>query len=174
MAVLCLSAIAQSQQKDENSPSLVPEDGNWEARLKSIEEARTLNESEAVDVLIEGLKDRNSSIRMKAAEALGNYNHTRSKDALIQALGDNNSQVADQAKISLVQIGVSVVIPLISALETENTTHRANAAQVLGRLGDSRAIGPLRRLQMESNDSEVQTKAAYALRKLDWKEQGTS
>jgi HEAT repeat protein len=46
------------------------QDDNWEVRLKSIEEARTLNESEAVNVLIEGLKDRNSSIRMKAAKAL--------------------------------------------------------------------------------------------------------
>jgi HEAT repeat protein len=173
MVVLCLSATAQSQQ-DESSSSLVPEDSNWEARLKSIEDARTLNESKALDVLIEGLKDRNSSIRMEAAKAFGNYNHTRSKDALIQALGDNNSQVADQAKISLMQIGVSAVVPLISALKVENSTHRANAAQVLGRLGDSRAIGPLRQLQMESNDSEVQTKVAYALRKLDWKERGTS
>lgn len=174
IVVLCLSATAQSQQKDENSPSLVPEDGNWEARLKSIEEARTLNEPEAVDVLIEGLKDRNASLRMRSAEALGNYNHTRSRDALIQALGDNHSQVADRAKISLMRIGVSAVVPLISALKVENSNHRANAAQVLGRLGDSRAIDPLRQLQMESNESEVQTKVAYALRKLDWKEQGTS
>jgi HEAT repeat protein len=174
MIVLCFPSAAQSLQKDENSSSLVPKDDNWEARLKSVEEARTLNESEAVDILIEGLKDRNSSIRIKAVEALGNYNHTRSKDALIQALGDNNSQVADQAKISLMKIGASVVVPLISALDMENSTIRANAAQVLGRLKDSRAIDPLRRLQMESNDSEVQTKVAYALRKLDWKERGTS
>ncbi len=174
MVVLCFPAAAQSQQTNESSSSLVSEDDNWEVRLKSIEEARTLNESEAVILLIEGLKDKNSSIRMKAAEALGNYNHTRSRDALIQALGDDNSQVADQAKMSLMQIGVSVVVPLISALKVENSTHRANAAQVLGRLGDSRAIGPLRQLQMEINDSEVQTKVAYALRKLDWKERGTS
>jgi HEAT repeat protein len=159
---------------DGNSSSLVPKDDNWEVRLKSIEEARTLNESKAIDVLVEGLRDRNSSIRIKAAEALGNYNYTRSRDALIQALGDNNSQVADQAKISLVQIGVAAVVPLIAALKVENSTHRANAAQVLGRLGDPRAIGPLRQLQMESNDREIQTKVAYALRKLDWKERGTS
>jgi HEAT repeat protein len=174
MIVLCLFATGQSLQKDENSSSLVLKDDNWDARLKSIENARTLNESDAVDVLTEGLKDKNSSIRIKAAEALGNYNHTRSRDALIQALGDNNSQVADQAKISLVQIGVAAVVPLIAALKVENSTHRANAAQVLGRLGDPRAIGPLRQLQMESNDREIQTKVAYALRKLDWKERGTS
>jgi HEAT repeat protein len=174
MVVLCFPSVAQSQQKDENSPSLVLKDDNWEAQLKSIEDTRTLNESKALDTLIEGLKDKNSRIRIKAAEALGNYNHTRSRDALIQALGDNNSQVADQAKISLVRIGVAAVVPLIAALKVENSTHRANAAQVLGRLGDSSAIDPLKELQMESNDSEVQTKVAYALRKLDWKERGTS
>lgn len=173
MAVLCFPATARSQLANENLSSRVYGD-DWEVRLKSIEEARTLNESKAVNLLIEVLKDRNSSIRIRAAEALGNYNHTRSKDALIGVLGDENSQVANQAKISLVRIGVSAVVPLILALKVENSTHRANVAQVLGRLEDSRAIGPLRQLQLESNDSEVQTKVAYALRKLDWKTEGTS
>ncbi len=174
MVVLCLPAAAQSQQEDENLSSMVSRDDNSEARLKSIEEAGTLNEPEAVNLLIEGLRDRNSSIRIRAAEALGNYNHTLSKDALIRALGDENSQVSDQAKISLVRIGVSAVVPLILALKVKNSTHRANVAQVLGRLEDSRAIGPLRQLQLESNNSEIQTKVAYALRKLDWKTEGTS
>jgi HEAT repeat protein len=175
LIVLCLPATAQSQQTDENSSSLVPEEDIWEARLKSIEEVRTLNESEAVNLLIESLKDKNSSIRMKAAEALGNYNNsTQPIEALIQALGDENPQVADQAKLSLMQIGTPAVVPLILALKVESLTIKANAAQVLGRLGDPRAIEPLRRLQMESNDGDVQTKVAYALRKLDWKEQGTS
>lgn len=112
---------------------------------------------------------------MKAAEALGNYNNRiQPIEALIQVMGDENPQVADQAKLSLMQIGTPAVVPLILALKVENLTIKANAAQVLGRLGDPRAIGPLRRLQMESNDGDVQTKVAYALRKLDWKEQGTS
>lgn len=175
IVVLSLPATAQSQQEDEISSSLVPGEDNWDVRLKSIEDARTLNESAAVNLLIESLKDKNSSIQMKAAEALGNYNNsTRSTEALIQALGDENPLLADQAKLSLMQIGTPAVVPLILALKVENSTIKANAAQVLGRLGDSRAIEPLRRLQMESNDSDVQTKVAYALRKLDWKEQGTS
>lgn len=174
MAVLCFTATAQSQQKDENLSSLVPKDDLWDVRLKAIEEARMLNESVAVNLLLEGLKDRNSSIRVRAAEALGNYNLTLSKDALIQALGDENSRVSDQAKRSLLRIGLSAVVPLISALKVENSTHRANVAQVLGRFGDSRAIGPLRELQVKSNNSEIQTKVAYALRKLDWKTEGTS
>ncbi len=147
---------------------------NWDERLKSVEEAWKLDESAAINSLINGLKDKNSSIRMKAAEALGNYNHTRSREALVQALGDNETRVADRAKISLTKIGKSAVDHLISALKEENLTVKANAAQVLGRIGDSRAIEPLRRLQMESNDSDVQNSTAYALRKLNWKSRGTA
>ncbi len=174
MAALCLPAAAQNQNKDENSSALAPDGAGWEARLKSMEETEALNESEAVKFLIQGLEAKNSLIRMEAAKALGNHDSAESIYALIQVLGDENSTVADQAELSLMKIGKLAVDPLILALGHENPIVRANAAQVLGRLGDPIAIEPLRQLQMESNDSETQTNVAYALRKLDWKEQGTS
>ncbi|NPV61520.1 MAG: HEAT repeat domain-containing protein [Methanotrichaceae archaeon] len=169
---LCLPALAQIPENGGSSSSTAAD--GWQSRLKAIDSAGALGQSEAVAVLIDALKDRNSSIRARAVEALGRYNNTRSRDALIQSLGDGSPRVSDQAKLSLVKIGSSVVLPLIAALRHDNTTLRANAAQVLGRLHDARAVGPLRQLQMESNNSEVQTKTAYALRKLDWKREGTS
>jgi HEAT repeat protein len=147
---------------------------NWDERLKSIEEAWKLDEPTAINSLINGLKDMNSSIRMKAAEALANHSGDQSEDALVKALGDNESRVADQAMMSLLQIGESAVDNLISALKEDNSTVKENAAQVLGRIGDSRAIEHLRRLQTESNDSDVQNSTAYALRKLNWKTHGTA
>jgi hypothetical protein len=65
---------------------------------------------------------------------------------------------------------VSVVV-LISASKGE-FTHRATLSG-FGEVRDPRAQS-LKAAQMESNNGDVQTKVAYALRKLDWKEQGTS
>lgn len=149
---------------------------DWVTRFNAIEAsgAGKLNESEAESFLIEGLKNGNDGIRERAAGLLGNYRNSLSAGALVQALNDSDSQVVANTQGSLLSMGSLAVEYLIVALAAGNSTIQANAAQTLGRIGDARAIGPLNELAMNSNDSVVQTKVAYALRKLQYKKEGTS
>ncbi len=170
---LCLSAASQNQTNNVTMLSQALKDKNWDNRSHAVEAISRLNDTRALDLLIEALSDQNSTVRTKAASALGKYNNTRVVQSLVQALKDNDSLVIEGSQRSLVKIGIPAVRPLILALKDNNSTIRANAAQTLGRIGDPMAVDSLSQLLM-GNNSDVQTKAAYAIRKLKWKTQGTS
>jgi hypothetical protein len=174
----CILAGSQGQQKEKTT--MVEGEGfnsaAWMARYDSIEATGTgeVNESGTESFLIEGLKEGNFSIREMAAARLGRYKNSLSIGALIQALQDGDSLVVANAEDSLSSMGSLAVEYLILALGTDNSTLQANAAKSLGRIGDARAIGPLNELAASSNNSMVQTNVAYALRKLQYKREGTS
>jgi len=69
--------------------------------------------ADEVDMLIQGLKDKNEGVRRMAAVALGEIKDTRAVEPLIAALKDNNRSV------------------------------RWSAAEALGKIKDERAVGPL-------------------------------
>ena len=167
---------SQGQQREKISIVGALNEKDLGARYEAVEASGTgkLNESKAISMLIDDLRNKNNSIREKAAEILGKYGTNQSAEALIQALKDNDSRVVANAQDSLLTMGALSVGPLTMALKAENSTIKANAVQVLGRIGDARAIGPLNELAMRSNNSAVQTKVAYALRKLHHKKKGTS
>lgn len=172
----CMLAGSQGQQKEKILMGEALNEKDWVTRFNAIEAsgAGKLNESEAESFLIEGLKNGNDGIRERAAGLLGNYRNSLSAGALVQALNDSDSQVVANTQGSLLSMGSLAVEYLILALAAGNSTIQANAAQTLGRIGDARAIGPLNELATNSNDSVVQTKVAYALRKLQYKKEGTS
>src|SRR5438046_1818214 len=63
--------------------------------------------------------------------------------ALIEQLGDENDQVRQAAITTLQEIGIPAGDALIEALRDSNAQRRANAALLLGVIGDRRAIDPL-------------------------------
>ena len=92
---------------------------------------------DAVDPLIQALKDQDEWTREYAAEHLGKLNDTRAVDPLILALKDNDSLV------------------------------RLNAVEALGNLNDSRAVDPLTKVLNDVNEEkDVQDAAAEVLKKL--------
>jgi len=93
---------------------------------------------------------------------------------LCKALGrlDDDSNRASEA---LVKIGEDAVDPLIKILEDANRTRRWRArfrtqiwfvAQILGKIGDARAVDPLIEALKNDEYSEVQQSAAEALGKI--------
>ena len=73
---------------------------------------------------------------------------------LIKALGyAGDYHLRDAAQAALLEIGASAVEPLIAALKDSGWSGRFGAAQVLGKMGDPRALGPLTALLSDKDES---------------------
>jgi len=84
--------------------------------------------------------ENNYEIRVKAAGALGELGDTQAVEPLISELR-GRSEVRDAAKGALVKIGTPALEMLIPLLKDWNV--REDAADVLGKIGDPRAVEPL-------------------------------
>ena len=98
--------------------------------------------------LLEELKSEDCIDREEAAEDLGRLGDIRASDSLIAALEDEEPYVRGAAATSLGVLKViGAVEPLIDMLKTEYRTDvLRDIAFALGKIGDKRAIGPLRDL----------------------------
>ena len=123
----------------------------------------------AAEPLILALGDRDSDVRKKAAEALGKVGDVRAVEPLVRALKDRDSDVRkkvtktldklgwtprdDTERVrylfakkdwdALVMVGEPAVTHLIPALEDGDSTVRKSTAEVLGKIGDVKAVGAL-------------------------------
>jgi len=87
--------------------------------------------------------------------------------ALLDALADTDGGVRQLAAATLVKIGTDAVPPLVEALKSKDREKRANAAYVLGQLGEQaqEALPALART-LKDEDKEVRRRAAYALHNI--------
>jgi len=113
--------------------------------------------------LIEELKDSNHNHRDVTANLLKKMQWTPKNDEeeAYYLIGLNNFE-------ECIKIGNSAVIPLILALEGTGDYTRKKAAEVLGMIGDKRAIRPLVKNLMDS-DYQHRNICANALKNLNWK-----
>ncbi len=108
------------------------------------------------------LEDRNYSVRGAAARALGNSGDPRAIDVLIKTTrGGFGAEQYDIAE-ALVQFGESAVGPLIEALGDNNEDVRSRAVQVLGKIGNRRAVKQIITL-LRDEDKHLRFFAAMAL-----------
>ncbi len=116
----------------------------------------------ALETLITALRDTNSNLRALSAEALGRLGDPRAVRPLTNALRDYNSEVRQMATQALVRLGQPAVVPLILALEDEDHLVRRAAANVLGAIGDPRAVDRLIDA-LRDKDPDVRRAIANAL-----------
>ncbi len=140
-------------------------DDSLEVR-KQAKKALVMIGKPAIEPLCLGLKDEVSIIRLAVAEVLDQLewkpiNDTerahyliakkkwddiielreRAIEALIQTpLRDEDEEIQQKAVETLIKIGEPVVNPVIQALKEDNWIVRLNAAKVLGRIRDARAV----------------------------------
>ncbi|MFA4843162.1 MAG: HEAT repeat domain-containing protein, partial [Candidatus Omnitrophota bacterium] len=94
---------------------------------------------QAVDALIQALKDESPYVREEAARALGEIGDKRATKPLIKVLQDEDPDVREAACEALGKIGDSRAIePLAAALEDEFPTVHQAARRALNMLGDPR------------------------------------
>ncbi len=105
--------------------------------------------TEAVEPLINALKDKDWDVREAVAEALGKSGSTalgdsRAVEPLINALKHEHWRVREAAAEALGNLGDSrAVEPLINALKDEDYGVQEIAAEALGKIGDPRVVKPL-------------------------------
>jgi len=120
-------------------------------RLRLIREAGQTKDGDAMDALMEALKDKNAIVRGEAAEALGRIGGARARDALIAALEDPNPTVRQRAALALGLLGSAESGPKLLAALTANRVRPDGYGLVicqeivrsLGRLKDRGAVDAL-------------------------------
>lgn len=86
----------------------------------------------------------------------------QSLETLLSALNDPDYYVRLNTIEALANMGKSVVKPLIGILKNEDPAMRMSAAEILGKIGDVRALRPLVSL-LEDEDATVRIYAIIAL-----------
>jgi hypothetical protein len=86
---------------------------------------------------------------------------------LLEALADADGTVRELAAATLVKIGPDAVPPLTEALKAKDRETRANAAYVLGHLGQAaRDALPALAKALKDDDKEVRRRVAYAMHSI--------
>jgi hypothetical protein len=127
-----------------------------------------------IEVLVEALKDENSSVRESAAYALGELKDPRAVEPLIEALKDKEWKVRDRAAIALgVLRDPQAVGPLIEALRDGDSDVRKSAAWALEKINPNwRETKEAKKWisvfisDLKDNNSYVRKSTAIALGKL--------
>ena len=96
--------------------------------------------NQAVEPLVEALKDQNWVVREGAVQALGKIGDTRAICPLIEALKDTSTKKISGALRSM---GTTAFQPLIEALKNEDTRIRIGAAMILSDMKNPAAIEAL-------------------------------
>jgi len=125
-----------------------------------------LKATQAVDVLLKLLKNKDGEIRENVAQALGMIGDPRAIDPLLKILKeDKEAWVRGQAAEALGLIGDErVVSDLIITLETDDGIGVSiKTATALGRLKDPAAVEPLIAFLQKSKSVENRRAIAYAL-----------
>lgn len=141
----------------------------WTERAAAARILGQLGHAPAVPILVEAMRDTTedaSSVKMAAAQALGQMRAKEAVPLLLAELVTVDEWASPRIAEVLVSFGRDIVPELIAALGDEkNANVRVWAAQILGRLGDPRAVQPL--LSRASDRSEqVRMSVAEALGKL--------
>jgi HEAT repeat protein len=135
-------------------------------REKALEILVLIKPENIIDLLIEDLKNKDSTVRRRTIETLGRISSEKSVKLLIAALNkDKDNEVRWRAAIELGSLGREIAIqPLVNVLTANKSINvRTNAAFALGEIGSQVAIKPL--IDALTTDMSVNVKmgAAYAL-----------
>ncbi|MBI3610745.1 MAG: HEAT repeat domain-containing protein [Nitrospirae bacterium] len=123
--------------------------------------------ADRVEDLVKKLQFKTTMDRREAARELGKMKEPRAVSPLIAALKDEEPMVRLDVSGALIDIGRTVVDPLIEAVKHDNdSVFLWNAIRVLEEVGDPKAIDPLKEIQQKHPDPAIQQIAKYAIEKL--------
>lgn len=129
------------------------EDEKWEVRRAVVESLGNLRDKKAVKKLIKALGDENWRVRQGAGYALGYIGDETAVDPLVDRLFDDDEWRVRQAStfaLKFFQVPKSVKA-LVEALEDENWHVRCQAAESLGVLEATEAVGPISKAAQKAN-----------------------
>lgn len=141
----------------------------WTVRAEAARILGQLGHAPAVPVLVEAMRDKTEDVggvKMAAAQALGQMRAVEAVPLLLAELEVVDEWASPRIAEVLISFGRDIVPELVQALGDErNPNVRVWAAQILGRLGDPRAVQPLMG-RITDRSEQVRMSVAEALGKL--------
>ncbi len=131
-----------------------------------------MGDPRAVPPLARALSDPEVLVHRTAAESLVKLGGPAATGALVRALGSSKPSVVYAARNGLVETGKPAVTPLVIGLSVGNAQRRANAATLLGYIGDARAVPALRTAAQIDADETVRAEAQWAIDQITRKTSG--
>lgn len=139
--------------------------GTGNERRRAAEALARYKVPEAIEVLSEGIHDIFWRVRFSSVQALGNTGDEKAIPPLMTALRDREEAVAGAAAEALLKIGGEIMHPVIDLFKEEDWKLRVLAADILGKLGDRKAV-PYLKGRLIDPRREVSRAAARAMRNL--------
>ena len=124
-----------------------------------------IGDTRAVEPLIVALEERDDSIAKAAAKALGEIGDLRAAEPLVAAFG-RTKDIRDNASEALAKMGPSAMDAIIAGLKHPDDMLRGNVAMLLAKIGDGRAIEPLR-AALDDKVGRVRMLAENALERIE-------
>lgn len=121
-----------------------------------------IGDPRAVDWLVTALQDEQAAVRRAAAEALEALNWQPD-----QPISEARYLIAAQKWDRLAELGPVALAPAVIALRDKQWQIRRSSAQLLGQIGDDRAVEPLL-AALADEKADVWLAAAIALTRLGW------
>jgi len=166
------SAVALHSMGKENPTKIIIEglkDPDVEVRRVASKAMAELFDNPPADQLIDLLKDQDPDIRNNAIIAIGKTRSTETARLLTKAMRDDKSEeVRNSAEFALKKMGESAVEPVIELFKSADDMElKVRAAQILGDLGDKRAVPALEDAYKKEQRPLVKNEIAKALNKID-------
>ena len=137
---------------------------SWKDRAKAATALGALGSPEAVEPLVTAMRDKreDSDVKLAAAEALGRIRDPSIVPTLCAQLEEVDEWASPRVAHVLVQFGKDAVEPLLDAIRSSDSLNsRVWSTQVLGKIGDGKAVVPLiRRLHDRSEQMRLSVAAA--------------
>jgi len=112
--------------------------------------------------LTTALTDENYSVRKEAALEIGDRWDSKVLESIIQDLKGTDLYIYAGATNAYLELGQSAVQPLVQALSDDDYRMRVWATRALRKIGDIRAVDPLREIQ-EDEHEEVRIEVGSAI-----------
>jgi HEAT repeat protein len=110
------------------------------SRQAAIEALGMLGDKRALPAFLNALNDDTASVREAAVKALDKLAAPEAIGRLVEALSDSAPAVREGASLALEHMGPLVLQAMLPSLESPDWRVRLNAVQILGRIGDVRAV----------------------------------
>jgi len=136
---------------------------NSGVRIKSASALGRIGDTRAVEPLIDMLWDKNELVRAYAANALGFIGDKRAFEILFIKMSDEDPKVRAYATDALIRLGDFGLDLLITRLNDQDENVRKNAAVILGRTGNKKALKPLRETFFKEENPSVRAYIISAL-----------
>lgn len=120
-----------------------------------------------LEKVVSDLDAEDRKLRIVAAEKLGNIRDEKAIIPLIKSLKDIDPDVRLAASDSLFKMGPITVDYLIQALDEDDTNMQLRVIELLGEMGDKRAINPLINFLDEKNNIFIRIATIKSLGRFD-------